>query len=147
MRRRDKYKPAVPIAVLLLLAGLLWASVGTMLLGMAFGWLAEASGPARYAYATAGVALALLAYYAGFSRIAARNVSRLSPIEGKKCLFAFMPWKSYLLIPLMISMGGLLRHAPIAKPALSVLYIGMGLALLLSSARYLNAFLNSRTTS
>jgi hypothetical protein len=37
-------------------------------------------------------------------------------------------------------MGGLLRHSMIPKKELAILYIGIGLALILSSVRYIRVF-------
>ena len=52
-----------------------------------------------------------------------------------------MPWKSYILIITMILAGYLLRHSPIPKLYLAVLYTGIGTALILSSVRYLRYLL------
>ncbi len=62
-------------------------------------------------------------------------------MEGTKCVFSFITWKSYVVVAVMVAMGALLRHSPIPKPYLSILYIGIGLALLLSSIRYLRVLL------
>jgi hypothetical protein len=61
-------------------------------------------------------------------------------MNGVRCLFAFIPWKSYLMIAVMVIMGGLLRHSMIPKKELAILYIGIGLALILSSVRYIRVF-------
>ena len=58
-------------------------------------------------------------------------------MEGKRCVFAFMPWKSYILVIIMMATGILLRHSPIPKLYLAVLYAAIGTALILSSIRYL----------
>jgi len=63
-------------------------------------------------------------------------------MNEKKCLFAFIPWKSYLIIAAMITMGAVLRHSDIPKQYLAILYIGIGLALILSSVRYMRIFIN-----
>ena len=52
-----------------------------------------------------------------------------------------MSWKSYLLLGVMMALGIGLRHSPLPKPYLAVLYIGIGLALVLSSVRYLRVLL------
>ncbi len=136
-----KYKPAVPKAVLLFLAGGLWFGVGCMLVLMAVSWLREAVDVNRALFAGAGVVLGLLIHAFGFSKIADKNLGRILPSDGKKCVFSFMPWKSYLLIPVMIALGILLRHSALPKHYLAVLYIAIGLALALSSVRYMRYFL------
>ena len=135
-----KYKPAVPKAVLLFLAGGLWFGVGSMLLFLATSWLREATQINRAVFAGSGIVLALLIHHFGFLKIVDKNLGRILPSDKKKCVFSFMPWKSYLIIPAMITLGIVLRHSAIPKHYLAILYIGIGLALTLSSMRYIRYF-------
>jgi hypothetical protein len=137
----EEYKPAVTKVVLLLLAGGLWMCVGVMLLSLAVSWLLETANSERYVFGGSGVVLALLVHHFGFLRIVDKNLERILPADKKRCVFSFMPWKSYLIIPVMITMGIILRHSPVPKQYLAVLYTGIGLALILSSVRYLRVFL------
>ena len=141
MRIRDKYKPAVTKAVLLFLAGALWLCVGVMLLFLAASWLLESPNVNRIVFVAAGVVLALFAHHFGFLKIVDKNIARILPGDEKRCLFAFMPWKSYLIIVIMIALGMILRHSAIPKPYLAIIYTGIGLALILSSVRYARVFL------
>lgn len=136
----DKYKPAVKNTFLIFLAGIVWAGVGIMLLSLACSWLSAASVTHRYLYAGAGVLLALLVHHFGFLKIVDKKLKRIHHMNGVRCLFAFIPWKSYLMIAVMVIMGGLLRHSMIPKKELAILYIGIGLALILSSVRYIRVF-------
>jgi ABC-type nickel/cobalt efflux system permease component RcnA len=52
-----------------------------------------------------------------------------------------MSWKSYILVAVMMTMGIALRHSSIPKQFLSVLYLAIGLALMLSSLRYIRRFI------
>jgi len=88
-----------------------------------------------------GIAAALAIHHFGFLKIVDKNLGRILPMEGKKCIFSFMTWKSYVIEAMMAIMGVLLRHSPIPKTYLSVLYIGIGLSLILSSVRYLRILL------
>ena len=137
----DKYKPAAPKSVLIFLAGFVWFCVGWMLLTRAAVWLAAVPGPRRYVLAMSGGMLGLLAHRYVFSRIADRNLARLMPLEGKRCLFSFIPWKSYIIITFMIVLGATLRHSAIPKPDLAIVYTAIGLALFLSGLSYGKAFL------
>jgi hypothetical protein len=96
----------------------------------------ESSGYAILA-CSVGFVCSLGIHHFGFLRIVDRNLDRILPMEGRRCIFSFMPWKSYLLILIMIAFGVLLRHSPIPKIYLSVLYVAIGTALILSSLRYL----------
>ncbi len=137
MRKRDKYKPAVTKNVLLFLAGFIWCCVGAMLLFLAFSWLSKVSGINIYLFAGTGGVFALCIHHFGFLKIVDKNLKRILPMDEKKCVFAFIPWKSYLIIGVMIPMGVILRHSGIPKQYLAILYTGIGLALILSSVRYL----------
>jgi hypothetical protein len=144
MRSVDKYKPAVSQTFLLFLAGIAWEGVGIMLLVLAFSWLSTVAKMDFYLYAGGGILLALLVHHFGFLRIADKNMNRILEMTGKRCFFAFIPWKSYLLIGVMIGMGAALRHSMIPKKDLAILYIGIGLALILSSIRYIRIFFREK---
>jgi hypothetical protein len=123
MRRNiDKIKPAVDKRVLLFLAGFMWLGVGTMLLVLSYSWLNAFRVSGSFLFEGIGLAAAL--------------------VEGKRCVFSFLTWKSYIMVALMIALGALLRHSPIPKPYLSMLYTGIGFALVLSSVRYLRVLLS-----
>lgn len=132
----DKWKPGVPKNWLLLLAGLLWIGVGCMLDGLAWSWLKTETPGKAAVLGAVGFACALMIHRFGFSKIVDKNLARILPLQGKRCVFSFMPWKSYILILIMSLMGATLRHSPVPKPHLAVLYIAIGSALILSSIRY-----------
>jgi hypothetical protein len=140
MKIIDKYKPAVARPFLLFLAGVVWVCVGLLLLFLAFSWLSTASKIDLYFYSAAGIVLALLVHHFGFLKIVDNNLKRILQMNGKRCFFSFIPWKSYLIIVAMVAMGALLRHSAIPKKNLAILYIGIGLALILSSVRYIRLF-------
>ncbi len=136
----DKYNPAVSKNVLLLMAGVVWDAVGLILLFLAFSWLSAASSIHVSIYIAGGVALALLVHHFGFLKIVNRNINRILQMDQKKCFFSFIPYRSYLLIIIMMAAGIILRRSIIPKYDLSILYIGIGLAMILSSVRYLRVF-------
>ena len=136
-----KYKPAVGKRTLLFLGGFLWIGVGTMLLSFSYGWLHAFQGKHAVLFLFAGLLLAIILHHFGFLKIVDRNLRRILPAEEKRCIFSFMPWKSYFLVVVMVGMGILLRHSSIPKQYLSVLYTGIGLGLILSSVRYFRVLL------
>jgi hypothetical protein len=135
------YKPAVGKRTLLFLGGFIWIGVGTMLLSFSYGWLHAFQGKHSLLFVSAGLALAMIMHHFGFLKIVDRNLRRILPAEGKKCVFSFMPWKSYFLVAVMVCIGILLRHSSIPKQYLSIVYIGIGLGLILSSVRYFRVLL------
>ena len=137
----EKWKPGVPKSTLLLMAGLIWLGIGILMDSLAYYWLKNENPRTVLVISSLGFILALLIHHFGFLRIVDKNLGRILPMEGKRCVFSFMPWKSYLLIMVMILMGFLIRHSSIPKPDLAVLYSGIGTALILSSVRYLRYLL------
>jgi hypothetical protein len=141
-RKIDKIKPAVDKSALIFLAGFVWVAVGTMFLFLSYTWLSASQNNNSFLYSGMGVAAALVIHHFGFLKIVDKNLGRILPMEGKKCVFSFMTWKSYIIVGIMAIMGILLRHSTIPKTYLSVLYIGIGLSLILSSVRYLKVLLS-----
>jgi hypothetical protein len=122
------------------LAGFLWICVGTMLVHLAYSWLTAQPQTMRWIFLGIGFVAALLIHHLGFLRIANQNLERIMVMDAKQCLFAFISWKSYMIIIIMVTLGILLRHSHIPKPYLSILYAAIGLALILSSIRYLRVY-------
>jgi hypothetical protein len=137
IKETEKWKPGVSKNVLLLLAGIMWTGTGIMLDTLSYFWLKAENPPDALVASLIGFVCALGIHHFGFLRIVDRNLDRILPMEGRRCVFSFMPWKSYILIIIMVILGMLLRHTPIPRLYLSILYIGIGTALILSSIRYL----------
>ncbi|MGC1402025.1 MAG: hypothetical protein WA974_03760 [Thermodesulfobacteriota bacterium] len=133
----EKWKPGVPKSALLLIAGIIWLGIGVMMDGLAYSWLrTEPPHQARW-FSAFGLVFALFIHHFGFLRLVDRNLGRILPMKGRRCVFSFMPWKSYILVVVMIFLGSLLRHSTIPKLYLAILYMAIGTALILSSVRYL----------
>jgi membrane protease YdiL (CAAX protease family) len=141
MGKLEKYKPAAEKNLLVLMAGIVWVGVGIMLLVLAFSWLEADADSNIYLFGGVGLVLALLVHNFGFLRIVDKNLKRIIPMKGKKCVFSFITWKSYLLIIVMMTMGIMLRHSFIPRPYLAIIYTAIGLALILSSFRYMRVFI------
>ena len=135
-----KLNPAVDKKILVLLAGLMWCGVGIMLICFAVTWLNRYTGEGKFLFYAAGFLAAMPIHHFGFLKIADKNLNRLLPMKEKQCVFAFMTWKSYIIVLIMVSMGIGLRHSLIPKQYLSILYNGIGLALFLSGIRYFRFF-------
>jgi hypothetical protein len=139
-RFTDKLNPAIPRRILYAIAGIMWCCVGIMLVTMAVHWLYNYHGNA-WLFAGTGVITALIVHHFGFLKIVNKNLVRIAQLSDKPCAFSFISWKSYLIIIIMVTLGITLRHSSIPKQYLSVIYIGIGLALFLSSIRYFRILL------
>lgn len=137
-------EPKAPNSFLLFLAGGMWLGVGVMLNWLAVSWLIELVRATMYWFLTAGLILGVSIHWFGFSRIASKNIARIMVLPQKPCVFAFMSWRSYLLVLVMVSMGIGLRRSPIPKQWLAIIYMGIGTALMLSSVKYFRNILHSK---
>jgi hypothetical protein len=89
-------------------------------------------------YWAAGLAAAAVISRWGFSRLARKNILRITAINSASpCFFAFQEWQSYLIIVFMMGLGITLRKfTPIPKPLLGILYTGIGGGLFGASITY-----------
>jgi len=125
----------------MLLSGIIWLYVGLMLIHYAYSWLVVEQRSTVITFAGAGIVLTMITHHFGFLKVADKNLKRILLMEKKVSIFSFITWKSYILIAGMITMGITLRHSPIPKPWLAIVYMGIGMGLLLSSIRYLRFFI------
>jgi len=79
---------------------------------------------------------ALYIYKFGFSNIAHKNILRLQQKRERICIFAFMEWKSYLIMVIMMGMGIILRTLIGPNQYLGVMYNAIGGGILLSGLIY-----------
>lgn len=138
---KQRLKPGVARHWLFALAGLVWTGVGVMLLRLAYMWLADLGGLPALELGALGGAIAVAAGLTMFARIARKNIARISEAPDIACVFSFQAWEGYLVMTFMIALGVLLRHSAVPKPALAVVYAGVGGALTISSLRYYQALL------
>lgn len=136
MSNIKKYTPSVPKYYLLLFSGLMWMFVGIILNRLAYQWLIQDSLTKSLIFASSGLILGLVINLFGFSRVAVTNIKRIAEKPGKSCAFSFLSWKSYILVAFMMTLGITLRNSEIPKTYLSILYIGIGTGLFLSSFAY-----------
>ena len=132
----SRLKPAVPKCWLFAASGVMWSTVGLMMCITGAGWLVPEGFLRGAGFELAGVVLAAVAGRWGFGGIARKNIMRLRRLPDRGCFFAFQAWKSYLLIMIMIVLGITLRHSPIPRNFIAVVYTTIGGALFLGSFHY-----------
>lgn len=130
------FKPAVPKCWLFVASGLMWSAVGVMMCATGFGYLVHEGVLPALGLAAAGLGVAMVSAYRPFGGMAKKNIRRLRRLPQRGCLFAFQAWKSYLMVAFMVALGAALRHSSVSATILSVIYTGIGGALLLSSSHY-----------
>jgi hypothetical protein len=139
-------EPAASRRTLIFSAAITWGLVGTFLSLRAVVWF-KPPRPAALGLALLALGLGFLKGRFVFSGLARRNIRRirdLSPHKQKICLFAFQAVQSYVIIIGMMTLGLLLRHSPLPRSDLAVLYLAIGSALIYASFQYWRAALPGR---
>lgn len=132
-------KPTVNQKWLIIIAGLMWSSVGIFLNILAIAWLKSLNNIQIFTSVLIGLSAGFAIAHFGFGNIAIKNISRILAYPKHACVFAFQEWETYILIAFMMSMGIYLRTTGLVpKFILAPLYIGIGTALFLSSFKYYN---------
>jgi hypothetical protein len=129
-------KPAVSRYWLIALAGLMWSIVGVMLCRLAYIWLSAIPLQRSVPMGMLGIIFSLALYRYNFYKIPLKNIDRLCLMTDKSCFFAFQAWYAYLIVIVMMALGIVLRHSPIPKHYLAVLYTAIGGALFLASFHF-----------
>lgn len=133
-------KPSVRRHWLIFTAGTMWLSVGIGLIAVACFWLYRAGWPLGPALSALGIVSGLIVYSFGFSKIVRKNLARISAKPEPACLFGFQGLRSYFLILTMMIMGYTIRHLPVPKHVIAVVYFSMGSALCLGGLLYFRRF-------
>lgn len=128
--------PTVGRRWLYLAAGVLWGAAGAMLCARAYGWLASEDTAHALLHLTIGAVCGALIYRFKFSRVADKNIRRISRLAERAHPLAFQSPPTYLLIAFMMGLGIALRHSGLPRYLLAILYLGIGLGLVLASLRY-----------
>ncbi len=138
--RMEKLKPLVSRHWLFALAGVMWTGVGVMLIWRAWIWLSAMEPAWATGIALAGMIIAVSFYYFMFTKTVAKNILRLCSLPDPVGILAFNSPKGYILIIFMIGLGIALRHSPLDRRILALVYAGMGGALFLASLHFYRQF-------
>jgi len=118
----------------------MWTGVGVMLMWRAWIWLSAMTPAWTIGIGLVGLVIALSFYYFMFTKTVAKNILRLCGLPDPVGLLAFNSPKGYILILFMIALGVTLRHSPVDRRILAVVYAGMGGALFLASLHFYSQF-------
>jgi hypothetical protein len=130
----ERWKPRAAGRTQLLLAGALWTTVGTLLLGFGARWTFEEFGPQTgMLAATLGFVAGLLKGRFVLDRAAGRITDRIAARGDGHCAGGFLSWRSWLLVALMSVTGRLMRSGLLSHAVVGPLYTAIGTGLLFSS--------------
>ncbi|MDD2272455.1 MAG: hypothetical protein PHP95_09270 [Desulfuromonadaceae bacterium] len=116
-----------------------------LLISFAVRWMVDLPGSSLLVVSVVGAGIMLGAAIAlfGFRRIARHNINRIQAMPKRSCIFAFQKWQNYILIAFMMSLGLFIRRTHILSPIyMSIMYMGIGCALLSTSVLYYKSVLS-----
>lgn len=125
-----RLKPGVPQRVHLLLAALLWAGIGSMLMMRGTRWLVDSG---TLWLLLPALVLGTLKSILVLDRVARRGLDRILRLADGTCLGAVYSLKTWMVVVLMIAAGYVLRHSTLPRTLLGVVYVTIGWALFMSS--------------
>ncbi len=131
-----KWEPAIPIPFHYLITAAMWIYVGQILISYGIVWFEEEITKFLWLFILVSVIAVLSIFKFGFLKIVYKNIKRLQQKRDKICIFAFMEWKSYIIMVIMMTMGIMLRTFIGPNEYLGIMYIGIGGGLLLSGLIY-----------
>lgn len=129
-----RFKPEAAQRAHLLLAAVMWATIGTMLSFFGVRWLLHADSPLLIWLIIAAVLLGAVKAVFVLRRAARRVVSRIQMRGDHRCVGGFLSWRTWIAVVIMMGAGWVLRHAGLPLSVLGVIYLAIGAALLLASS-------------
>lgn len=129
MRWLVRFKPVASVGTNLLVAALMWSFIGLYL--MVRGYLLHPNLPV--VFLALGVGLGTLKAFWVIERAARKNIVRIVARPDGMCLGGVYSWGMWGMVICMMLGGRLLRNSSVPPLVVSVIYIAVGWALLLSS--------------
>ena len=126
----------------LLLAALLWSVVSGFLLWRAGAALGELTPMAAFATGMMAVALGMFKRAKIMQPAARKGVLRIEERGDGRCLGGFLSWKSWAFVVGMALFGRGMRSIGLPPMVIGTLLGGVGIALLLGSVVFWQAFFN-----
>ena len=124
-----RLKPGASTRTNLLAASLMWSCIGLFL--MARGYLLCPALP--WLFLALAVGIGTLKAFLVIERAARKNIARIVARPDGMCLGGVYSWRMWGMVVCMMLGGRLLRNSSVPPLVVSVIYIAVGWALLLSS--------------
>jgi len=128
----DRHKPAAAVPTQLMLAWLMWATVGSAMAVYGIYWTREAEPVAAPLIVVIAAAVGAIKSRLVLDRAALRVVDRICARGDGRCLGGFLSIRTWGLVGLMMVAGRFLRGT-LAHGIVGPFYIAVGTALCLSS--------------
>jgi hypothetical protein len=129
----ENLKPAAPARVHLLLAALMWSTVGGVLLVLGAVWTLQVRTPlTMLLLAVAGTGGWLKARFV-LEPVARRTVQRIETRGDGRCVGGFLSPQSWAMVAGMMVLGRLLRGGVLSSRVVGLVYVLVGTALMVAS--------------
>ena len=128
----DRHKPAAAMQTQLLLAWLLWATVGSALIGFGGWWMWSSAPVAAPWIGAAAIAIGAVKSKLVLDQTARSVVDRIIERGDGRCLGGFLSLQTWGFVIFMMVAGRVLRGS-LAHGIIGPLYMAVGTALCLSS--------------
>ncbi len=129
MRRLARFKPGASAGTNLLVAAGMWSFIGLYL--MVRGYLLAPALP--WPFRALALGLGTLKAFWVIERAARRNIARIVARPDGMCIGGVYSWGMWGMVVCMMLGGRLLRNSSVPPLVVSVIYVAVGWALLLSS--------------
>jgi hypothetical protein len=139
-----RLKPEAAQRTHLLLAAVMWATVGTMLGFFGLRWLVHADPPLLIWLIIAAILLGAVKAVFVLRRAAARVSSRILMRGDHQCIGGFLSWRTWIAVAVMMGAGWVLRHIGLPLSVLGVIYLTIGAALVMASSLLWRAWWKNR---
>lgn len=130
---KERLKPSAPARVHLLLAGLMWSTVGAALLALGVVWTVQVRTPWNLPLLVAAIAGGLLKARFVLAPVARRTASRIEVRGDGRCVGGFLSPQSWAMVAAMMLLGRLLRGGALSVGVLGAMYVVVGTALVIGS--------------
>ena len=129
---------------LILLSGLLWSMAGMMLISIFLRWIHLLTNKQLMWALAIGLPLGIVKGLL-FNKLSKKNIHRIRLLPEKVHWWKFQKTSSYILIAFMMGTGITLRVTGVVeKKYLAPVYLGIGLALFISSIIYYISYIEHR---
>lgn len=127
------FKPAASARSQLLLAAVMWSTVGVLLFyfGVCWTWAQPSYHPLVLSLAATTSGLIKARFV--LRRVSRRLVHRIEARGDGYCVGGFLSWRSWLFVLFMIALGRLLRGGALPHSIVGPIYTAVGTALLVGS--------------
>ncbi len=129
---------------LILLSGILWSLAGIMLISIFLRWIHLLTNKQLIWALSIGIPIGIIKGWL-FNKLSKKNIHRIRLLPDKVEWWKFQKISSYILIVLMMGTGITLRTTGLVeKKYLAPVYLGIGLALFISSIAYYTSYIQHR---